>query len=111
MERSSRALNRGFPQFADGAPQALTAPLNLPGSAGYRFIFWVADFQVFPAQEPGGVPEPSRASGRHARARLHPRLRSSPVPIQYSPDVIETHIPRLEVAAQSEPRGPCRLGN
>jgi len=44
----------GVFQLEDGAAQTLTAPPDLPGSPGYRFIFWVADFQVL---QSGGVPE------------------------------------------------------
>jgi hypothetical protein len=58
----------GVFQLADGAPQTLSAPLNLPGSPGYRFIFWVADFRVFPAQESGGVPEPQQTVNFNAPA-------------------------------------------
>ena len=51
----------GVFQLTDGAPQALTAPLTVPGTpSGYSFEFWVADFDVFPVQESGGVPEPQQ---------------------------------------------------
>lgn len=51
----------GVFQLTDGAPQALTAPLNVPGSpVNYSFEFWVADFQVFPVQDSGGTPEPQQ---------------------------------------------------
>ncbi len=53
----------GVFQLMDGAPQTLAAPLNIAGSgnlAAYSFIFWAADFQVFPVQPPGGVPDPQQ---------------------------------------------------
>ena len=51
----------GVFQLTDGAPQTLTAPLHIPGTPhGYRFDFWIADFDVFPAQESGGSPEPQQ---------------------------------------------------
>src|SRR5215472_3354286 len=51
----------GVFQLTDGAPQTLTAPLTIPGTPhGYRFDFWIADFDVFPVQEPGGSPEPQQ---------------------------------------------------
>jgi hypothetical protein len=50
----------GVFQLTDGAPQALTAPPTIPGSPSHSFCFWVADFQVFPVQESGNVPEPQQ---------------------------------------------------
>jgi hypothetical protein len=58
----------GVFQLADGAPQTVTAPLNLPGSPGCSFIFWVAGFQVFPAQESGGVLESQQTVNFNAPA-------------------------------------------
>ena len=53
----------GVFQLADGAPQTLAAPLNIAGSGNptaYSFIFWAADFRVFPVQTSGGVPDPQQ---------------------------------------------------
>ena len=51
----------GVFQLTDGAPQALTAPLTVPGSPhGYVFDFWAADFQIYPVQKSGGAPEPQQ---------------------------------------------------
>jgi hypothetical protein len=51
----------GVFQLTDGAPQALTAPLTIPGTThGYRFDFWIADFDVFPAQQASGGPAPQQ---------------------------------------------------
>jgi hypothetical protein len=51
----------GVFQLTDGAPQALTAPLTIPGTPHrYRFDFWIADFEIFPAQQPGGIPAPQQ---------------------------------------------------
>jgi hypothetical protein len=67
MTLSFRILPGGTPvpgtasgvfQLTDGAPQALTAPLDIPGTPhGYCFDFWIADFDVFPVQQAGGSPE------------------------------------------------------
>jgi hypothetical protein len=59
----------GVFQLTDGAPQALTAPLNVPGTPNnYLFVFWVADFQVFPVQDSGGTPEPQQTINFNAPA-------------------------------------------
>jgi hypothetical protein len=53
----------GVFQLMDGASQTLAAPLNIAGSgnpATYSFIFWAADFRVFPVQTSGGVPDPQQ---------------------------------------------------
>jgi len=55
----------GVFRLTDGAPQTLAAPLNItepePGKpAAFAFVFWVADFQVFPVQTSGGVPDPQQ---------------------------------------------------
>jgi hypothetical protein len=51
----------GVFQLTDGAPQALSAPLIVPGSPyGYIFSFWVVDFQVYPVQDSGSTPEPQQ---------------------------------------------------
>ena len=51
----------GVVQLTDGAPQTLTAPLTIPGTPhGYCLDFWIADFDVFPVQEAGGVPDPQQ---------------------------------------------------
>jgi hypothetical protein len=51
----------GVFQLTDGAPQTLTAPLIVPGTPhNYLFDFWIADFDVFPLQETGGIPDPQQ---------------------------------------------------
>ena len=51
----------GVFQLTDGAPQTLTAPLTIHGTtSGYRFDFWIADFDVYPLQQPGGSPAPQQ---------------------------------------------------
>ena len=51
----------GVFQLTDGAPQTLTAPRTIHGTtSGYRFDFWIADFDVFPVQETGGSPAPQQ---------------------------------------------------
>jgi hypothetical protein len=51
----------GVIQLTDGAPHTLTAPLTIPGTPhGYCLNFWIADFDVFPVQEPGDSPEPQQ---------------------------------------------------
>jgi len=48
-------------QLIDGAPQTLTAQFKIPGfPRDYLFDFWVADFQAYPVQKSGGIPEPQQ---------------------------------------------------